>query len=173
MPRPINVGLRERMLDYLKAECIKAGGAVSPSMETIAEAVTTPDEKVNTNAVMRMIKILEQRGNIRVHRFEGSIPNQYEYVGTSVKDMKDVNAKTTAEIDSANAMFSNAFQEMLRVQSSLVKENQNNLGQLMFVNDMLKKLTFFGTDTDGNMMFKFTRESSLLNYVEKIKSEAK
>lgn len=170
MARPIPTDLRDKVANFLKEECLKAGGPVSPPMADIAEAVG--EKRTNAEKIMRMIQLLEKRGTIRVYRFEGGVANKYEFINDSAQAlMAEVKQKNTEQVNEAVTSLNDAVRNVMELYGSAVKDSQDKTAELIYIKEMLKNLEFHGTTANGEILFKASRNSTLHILLETLKNE--
>ena len=171
MSRPIDLELRNRVLEYIKLECLKAGESVPIPLTQIAIAVG--ESPKNAPKILNTINRLERRGNIKIFRGEGNKPNRYEFVGKSVKRiLGEAKQETKETMDDLSRKLNEVLSEMVSYCSTLSKENIEMNGKIAYLEDTISKMNFFGKTAEGHDVFVVNEVNpSLSVIIENLKNK--
>ena len=171
MSRPIDLELRNRVLEYIKLECLKAGESVSIPLTQIAIAVG--ESPKNAPKILNTINRLERRGNIKIFRGEGNKPNRYEFVGKSIKrTLGEAKQETKETMDDLSRKLNEVLSEMVSYCSTLSKENIEMNGKIAYLEDTISKMNFFGKTAEGHDVFVVNEVNpSLSVIIENLKNK--
>lgn len=170
MPRPINYELRNKILDYIKRESLKAGGPISPSLAQIAAAVG--ESPTRTEKIMRLVDMLEKGGYIKVFRGQGSLPNTYEFVSDSTHDLvNEAREEAMGQLDELISNLTDAMKAIFEYAAVQTKKNVELTGKVAYLRDNLLKLEPHGTLADNSVLYRTPRNSTLSMVLENLRAE--
>lgn len=170
MPKPPNINLRNKVLEFIKMEYLKNDG--EPISLSLAEIAKSIGEGNKAEKIMRQVNILEKRGNIKIHRGEGSRANKYEFLSNDVKSLVgNSSKKLTTDLSELFDKLNGVIKEIIDYTGSVSRENIELQGQLNYYKNSLLKIEPFGKTQEGKSIFIATEQTSsfgmILNEVKK------
>lgn len=171
MPKPPNVKLRNKVLEYIKLECMRQGGPISPPLTEIAVAIGEDPKKAEK--ILRMVNSLERRGNIKIYRGEGSLPNKYEFISDNVVEiLGEAKNQITEDLDELINEVNKILKKIIDYAASISKKNIELAGQVQYYENSFAKLEPFGVTPEGKEIYITTEKSSSLPLIlEEIKKK--
>lgn len=174
MPRPMDIKLRNKVLEYLKLEYLKTGEGVSIPLSQIAREVG--ENPKNASKILNTVNKLERRGNIRIIRGEGKIPNKYEYISNYPKKwaLEETKRETENNLNELTQKLNDSLSDIVSYCSSVSKEHINKEGYIAYLEEAVSRLKFFGKTVEGHDVFVAEDTTpSFTEAIEKIKEKNK
>jgi hypothetical protein len=166
MPRNQDVDARNEILDFIRKECLKAGGVATFPLSYMKDELNKNLEKgeppYNTNKIYRIIENLERGLSIKVYKGEGSSSNSYEYLGEKMNMVVEKNAEL--KLDEFNEKLDKvyfAMKELTTFCSELSQKATEQNGEIVHLRQILDDLESVG-NINGSVLYKTKSANSLL-----------
>ena len=171
MPRNPNIDLRNRVLEFIKREYMKAGKPVSLSLAAIAKGVG--EDPRHSEKIMRVVNALERGLSITIDHGEGSRSNIYTFNNDSSKMfINEAKEQMIVDIDEKLFAVNHAMQKLVECYGVLSKMNIDLMGENEYLKSGYLELEPSGNLADGTPLFKTqSRNSTLSQVIEGIRLE--
>ena len=161
--------VREKILSYIKTECLREGGIIERSCKEIAEAVGVNPR--NGERILNVVQSLQNSGNIIVYPGKGNRANKYEFIK---EEMKFLEERAVYDIDlekSINEM-TERLMSITGFCKHLIDKNKELTIKMKQVEEIFRNIEHVGSSSQGYFFVTKNPDSvKMLNREAKDKKE--